>query len=161
MNSQSPTTLPKPTRMHFAAVAGVSLLLAGLGLHAEWFSYSTADWDAKEAQVTASERRSPDARGPDQAYPVFTYRYARDGVVYEGSRYHYRGGQEAAAERHAPGDIITIRVDPRDARRSVVSRELGWWDRIQLPLGVILLMATVFKWRSVYGPGRSPSTHRQ
>lgn len=135
--------------LHFALVAGFAVFLLALGLHAEWFVYRSADWEPNVAQVTASEWRERSGASRRDSHPVFAYRYIRNQTLHTSERYSYRGRHAEGVAQYRQGDIITAYVNPADPAQSVIARDIRWWDRLYAPFGLLLLIATALKWRSV------------
>ncbi len=145
MNTATPAPRASPPAAAFWGLAAFGLFLVVLGLHAEWFIQMSADWEPVPAQVTVSETTSVQRSGRQSIRYLFAYRYIRDGKMYEGARYSYRGRMHEGVSQYQRGDIITAYVSPDDPAFSVIARDLKWWDRLYAPFGMLIILAALYR----------------
>ena len=108
--------------------------------HQAFLAFQSAEWPLREGRVVASSVHDVGASdtGPEYALRV-TYRYAVDGVEYEGRRVHFgssfllsrlsfasRARAAVASERFRPGAPIRVHVHPTRRELSTLLPGSGW-----------------------------------
>lgn len=76
----------------------------------------------------------------------FSYRYVHEGRIHLGSAYRFTGGLSEAVRRHAPGQMITVFIDPLRPERSMIEPGVSHGEWLRLLVGTLLLMLAGFPW---------------
>ena len=168
-----------------AWLIGLALLGAAtiaFGVHLVMKARAAASWPSVTgvvARATVEVRSgsttrfdSPADRERKSSFtPVVHYRWSVDGRSYTGSRYRIGGGSslgrfptraeaQAALDRYAPGQPVTVFHDPADPAEAVLQPGGDWGAWVPLPIGVVLLAAGLAGLRRRPATGGRPAAER-
>ena len=116
------TTIALPLLISLGALIGLIWAIISL-----WRALDSEEWDRVDCEIV--ESRVDIRRGRTTSYvPIITYKYAVNGLHYEGKKIKYGGmwsfksTADDYCKKYSSGRIVKVNVDPNDPNKCVLER---------------------------------------